>query len=258
MKNINNVIHLVSKTLTLSLAVLSAILMMAECISIYEGGEYTRALVAESFGRIAIPCYAFIVSALVGFIIDEAVPADIKKEKSKRSNAVLLRNLVKKIDADTLTVNDAETVKKEQAKRRFHTSLSVALLVLGSLCFVLYLVFGNAFPKESINGEVIRAVIVASLTLLPSLVYTFVLYYVCEKSCGIELAVYKNALASGSCSRKTEEKTQEKKCKCKQYRATLIVAVVSVILIVAGLTYGGTSDVITKAVNICTECIGLG
>ncbi|MBO5868321.1 MAG: thioredoxin [Oscillospiraceae bacterium] len=33
---------------------------------------------------------------------------------------------------------------------------------------------------------------------------------------------------------------------------------VAVFLFVFGLFTGGTQDVLTKAVNICTECVGLG
>ena len=39
-------------------------------------------------------------------------------------------------------------------------------------------------------------------------------------------------------------------------RATLLVAAIA--LIVAGILNGGMRDVLYKAKNICTECIGLG
>ncbi len=39
-------------------------------------------------------------------------------------------------------------------------------------------------------------------------------------------------------------------------RAALIV--VALALIVAGILNGGLRDVLYKAINICTECIGLG
>ena len=36
------------------------------------------------------------------------------------------------------------------------------------------------------------------------------------------------------------------------------IAVVAVALIIAGIANGGMADVLAKAINICTECIGLG
>ena len=47
----------------------------------------------------------------------------------------------------------------------------------------------------------------------------------------------------------------EEKC-ISPYRNGILVA--SIILIVYGFLCGGTVDVLAKAINICTECIGLG
>lgn len=40
--------------------------------------------------------------------------------------------------------------------------------------------------------------------------------------------------------------------------ARVVIALAAVILIVLGVLNGGMRDVLVKAVNICTECIGLG
>jgi len=39
-------------------------------------------------------------------------------------------------------------------------------------------------------------------------------------------------------------------------RCVLVCA--AVVLLVYGYLAGGTADVLTKAINICTECVGLG
>ncbi|MBR6784589.1 MAG: thioredoxin [Clostridia bacterium] len=36
------------------------------------------------------------------------------------------------------------------------------------------------------------------------------------------------------------------------------VLLIALVLLIYGYILGGTADVLTKAVNICTECIGLG
>ena len=41
-------------------------------------------------------------------------------------------------------------------------------------------------------------------------------------------------------------------------RNYLIVFAVITLLLVAGMLNGGLKDVLIKAINICTECIGLG
>jgi flagellar biosynthesis protein FlhB len=40
--------------------------------------------------------------------------------------------------------------------------------------------------------------------------------------------------------------------------ARVSILVLSVVLIVVGIFNGGAEDVLQKAINICTECIGLG
>ena len=53
--------------------------------------------------------------------------------------------------------------------------------------------------------------------------------------------------------------TEEELANEKKYHAWRnIIIVASVIFIAAGLLNGGTIAVLAKAINICTECIGLG
>ena len=37
-----------------------------------------------------------------------------------------------------------------------------------------------------------------------------------------------------------------------------VILGVAIVCVVLGFCTGGTQDVLTKAVNICTECVGLG
>ena len=38
----------------------------------------------------------------------------------------------------------------------------------------------------------------------------------------------------------------------------IVVAVAGVGLLLGGICFEGTAEVLTKAINICTQCIGLG
>ena len=38
----------------------------------------------------------------------------------------------------------------------------------------------------------------------------------------------------------------------------LTIVIIAVAVMIYGFIAGGTADVLTKAINICTECIGLG
>lgn len=64
--------------------------------------------------------------------------------------------------------------------------------------------------------------------------------------------------------------TPRRSCMCKEHAgnaaaqsasirvAQAILLLISVVLIVLGVINGGMRDVLVKAINICTECIGLG
>ncbi len=65
-------------------------------------------------------------------------------------------------------------------------------------------------------------------------------------------------------------KPNRRSCACKEYAEAsaarsasirivqAILLLISVVLIVLGVMNGGLYDVLVKAINICTECIGLG
>ena len=44
----------------------------------------------------------------------------------------------------------------------------------------------------------------------------------------------------------------------KEKFAAVIILIVSIVLIVAGIALGDHEDVMSKAVRICMECIGIG
>ena len=58
------------------------------------------------------------------------------------------------------------------------------------------------------------------------------------------------------CPKAAAPQQEHKTCRCTKLRCALLLAAAALALI--GFLSGGTADVLTKAVNICTECIGLG
>ena len=47
-------------------------------------------------------------------------------------------------------------------------------------------------------------------------------------------------------------------CKKPVAIARIAILVIAIVLVVLGACNEGTKDILTKAVNICTECVGLG
>ena len=59
--------------------------------------------------------------------------------------------------------------------------------------------------------------------------------------------------------RETERDIQAEASKAKRLRAVKIaVLVAAVIFVIAGIRNGSMEDTLIKAINICTECVGLG
>ena len=59
--------------------------------------------------------------------------------------------------------------------------------------------------------------------------------------------------------RETERDIQAEASKAKRLRAVKIaVLVAAVIFVIAGIFNGSMEDMLIKAINICTECVGLG
>ena len=70
----------------------------------------------------------------------------------------------------------------------------------------------------------------------------------------------KLAIASGAKKEnaETEPERDEKISRRIMIAVRAVLLVASVVFIIEGITNGGLSDVLIKAINICTECIGLG
>ena len=59
--------------------------------------------------------------------------------------------------------------------------------------------------------------------------------------------------------RETERDIQAEAAKAKKLRAVKIaVLIAAVIFVIAGIRNGSMEDTLIKAINICTECVGLG
>jgi hypothetical protein len=73
------------------------------------------------------------------------------------------------------------------------------------------------------------------------------------------LSAAKTALAKAKTAGNVKEYVK-KDCGCRKKAiiTRCIVLAITVALLVLGIAGGGMTDVLSKAVNICTECIGLG
>lgn len=225
--------------------VIAGICLISACLSIYFGsGEYTRELVKTTFKPIAAAVLICPLLALIGFVSELFLPAFTEEKSNADTLAPLLKRLTATKCADS-------RVQKERTKRRTAKAVVLSLMLAAAAVFFIYALNARNYSLEDINGSVIRAVYL----LIPCLVLCFssaiIVEILNEKSIKREIELLKAA-------EKKESAEAEKAKKSIAPAIRFTVLIIALALLVYGYVIGGTADVLTKAVNICTECIGLG
>lgn len=139
---------------------------------------------------------------------------------------------------------------EERSRRVIWLASCLIMTVCGAVC-IAYLANQNHFTSwdlEAVVGDML-------LHIAPWMMVAFAVAYLAlilhAKSCNKECAILK----SSSVSKAPIIPVQ------KGRRSLLIrpaLYIVAIVFIVLGVMNGGLKDVLVKAINICTECIGLG
>ncbi len=241
------IIRRVIGILTAISVIIAGICLIAGCLSIYFGeGEYSRDLVSEAFAPIAVAVCLCPILAAIGLIAELLLPAWHKKDEKPDTSSATLKRLSAIKNAD-------EAVLKERKSRKLRKAVLVAVLLAAAAVFLVYSLNACNFDRADINTSVIKAMYL----LIPCLFVSFVLAFVTEilnkKSIKREIALLKQAEAKSE-----TEKGEQKQSANIIPALRFSILVVALVCLIYGYVFGGTADVMTKAINICTECIGLG
>ena len=140
----------------------------------------------------------------------------------------------------------------ERLHRTYNILFSIVLVIAGICliagCLCIYFSGDQPYSRESVA---------ATFSGIAFPVYLCVVMTIINILWGIISPVdyeKKPVVKKRDSSNKEEVDLEEKKF--LPYRVAIFVA--AFIFIVAGLVNGGTIAVLAKAINICTECIGLG
>ena len=260
--------------ISIALAV-AAVLLMIQCVAIYlDGASFTRETVIAHFAPIAVPVYLCIALVVAGFALSPLLP-EAPDSKPDRE-AVTLQRLQKKVNLSNCSADVARKASRLRANRTLHHYVALILLGIGSAVFLWYALDVNHFSTEDINNSMIQAtVLLLPCMVVPAAYGVFTSYY-CRSSIRQEtkllLTAQYDRLATemeaqsdhpdGGPSQTTcKKKTTCSKSSNNEYWVHAIrgvALVVGIALVVVGLLENGAAAVLTKAINICTECIGLG
>lgn len=215
---------------------------------------FTRQIVSERLKLLTVPVIIWAVTAVGGFVLHCFTVET--KTNVKIDGVYILNNLKKRMPSGEKQGLEVEYafVKKEERKIKY-IKLACALYIAAVVIYgIVYFLIPNNFTElGNATKEIIRMV----KYVFPFVVIGFIL-------CSIA-AVYESVSAKKQLVAVKKlivnEKNKNEVVKSNEkillvVRITLLV--VGVGLIVTGIFNGSMHDVFVKAINICTECIGLG
>ncbi len=250
-KSVSNA-RFVLRLLTSGYIVISGILLTRACIMMYLADAYSRESAISALSSILIVLIPAVLFAVAGLIFEFMTDSKIDDTPKRKDNKSILARIASKKDISKCRPELAYLINNERKHRKIRSISLTILAVVSTAVFLAYTLNGNNFSAD-INASVIDAM----KLLVPCTIITFgfAVYtvYRNEKSIVEEIELLKKAPAG--------EKTEDtKKCDgfyCREIGKVLLL-IVGIGLFIYGYFSGGIEDVLTKAVNICTECIGLG
>ena len=248
----NKRIHQLYSVLLSILLIVSGICLIAACISIYQLGNdpYTPESVASAFAGITWAIYPCLLLTFGGFLLDIFFPAPLVKSPIQKQYAMILKKLYEKADP-----GKDPAICKEQRTRKLHKYIAAGLFATGSIIFLLYGTNAGNFDSSDITGSMIRAMYwLLPCMAVPFFYAVFTAFY-CKASLQREIELMKQQVAAGAAAPVPAPK---KAIRLPLVNLRWLLLAAAVVFLVYGYIAGGTEDVLTKAVNICTECVGLG
>ena len=237
---------------------ITGFLIMYGCIEIYLSGSkpFTPEAVATAFSAIAPPVYLCIGLIIGGLLLDGILPQKAKKLQAPKQPEVNLARLRRKLSLTGCKPEVRTRIEQEQRKRMLFRALTLFLLCFCGMAFLAYSANPANWHQSQINASMIRAAIGLGISLLPPLATAILASYGNPRSMEKESALIKEELASNP--QAAAEKTEEALCKDPVPAVRWAILCIALAIMAYGFFAGGTNDVLTKAINICTECVGLG
>ncbi len=264
--------------LSLMTAVTGA-LFIWQTLDIYLSGgsrPFTREIVLERLNRIAPAFWIWVVMVAVGFIIWEVFAVSYKRAPLK-DDCYALRRLKKRVPQKVgeSGLASLKAVKRGELINLIVKLCAAALFLAGVAYGIAYLATASNFPKTDVNGEMLNmAAHLAPCVFAALLILCGVTLYL-SLSAKKQLPHVKQIIASAKADEKNGVEAvyvtgntavadlygRWKALSNHKYfilGVRIAIAVFAVTFIILGIVNGNMRAILIKAINICTECIGLG
>lgn len=234
---------------------IAGVCLMLACYGIYAAGgdqPYTPETVAAAFAPIAIPVYLCLGLVVISFVLRLIFPKAYQEPPLRNQPAMTLKRMHTRRDVAAADETLRLAVRKQQRRRKLLYGLCAGVWALCSLVFLLYALNGRNYHQTEINASMLQAMKVLLPCLAVSLAMGIFVSYRSRASMVAESELLKQ------CPKRTEPTPAKTLPGWLPMALKLACVAVAVGLLIYGFCAGGTADVLTKAKNICTECVGLG
>lgn len=252
-----------SQNTVVRLAAAAAVLIAAalicwQCMDIYLAGiapanfdmngvrvlpVYSVEIVGEHWRRIAVPVWicAGVMAASI-FL----VPAG---HVGGRSCGVPTENMLRILSARVEAAPEAAVRERKRRKRQIIIGALVSAACLAPAAW--YMLRAEHFASWDLESVMMRTMLYAVPSVAAALLVSVIAALLTDRSRRREITALKSApMRPGGC--------RPRASRFPLVFARIVIAAAAVCCIVGGALNGGAWDVLVKAVNICTECIGLG
>lgn len=259
-------LHLIYGIVLSCIIIVTGICFIVSCVDIYRSGlrPFTYESINQHFMAIVVPVILCIIGIIGGMIIS-FFPLEKPKIKGIIDTGITLNKMSAKIDISKCDEESQGKIARERKLRFFSNILCIDAIVVSLIIALIYMLNKNNFPAKDINAEMINAMLFVIPCAIVSLSVIYANILICNASKVKELEVVK---ASFKTAKKDEISSQQKisgqwlvvsgQNEKMLLGVRLTIFVLAVAFIVIGIFNGGMADVLQKAINICTECIGLG
>lgn len=235
--------------------VLFAVLLMVQCIGIYHAGIspdnmgenglrihdiYSREIVAERFGKIAWSFYLWLVLLLASVVAGKPQRKENLRAPLENQLAILRKR-----------TDESDETRRLKKQRMGICALAVVVCTLCAVFAGRFLLDMQNFASRDLE-PVMRQLVIA---VFPWIGVAFAVLMLAEEG---NYRLLQKELDIRKTAPKKKPTPETEKSTHMTNVVRLVLMGVAVLLIVMGIENGGMFDVLVKAINICTECIGLG
>lgn len=261
------------------LSVLTAVVATAFIVQVWAiyrssaSDPFTVAVVSKKFSQIALPVWLWIVAIVGGGVLSYVFPEQEERPKAFVETKLALTRLKNRLPQEG---EGWEELQKHSRVRTVVWSVCAALCAVSLTVSLVYLfdldytaAFKTEFYKTHVEAEkfvkIFPWVLGAFAVCVGACVYET--YSVKKETQRAKALLAENAKKGIKPVAKEEQagwlKRLQKKFAFVHTEKFILgvrisLAVVGVVFVVVGIVNGGMADVLTKAVNLCKQCIGLG